>query len=129
MWLQAAHARLHGGRFATSAATLLNASLCSLQLGGTDTCDLDALRFASDHPEVFTVRVLVTEYALRLTRECPSRPCFMASVRVQVPARHRVEGAAAEGAAAVPYVYTAFNNSNRDTVVCHEDPNASAPCL
>ena len=95
----------------------------------------------------------VTEHVAQLTRECPSRPCFMASVRVQVPALHTAEraaaeavakgaagvaaeGAAAEGAAegsaakgAAPYVYTAFINSNRDTVVRHEDPTASAPCL
>ena len=82
------------------------------------------------------MRVNVTEHAPQLSRECPSRPCFMASVRVQVPALHTAEGAAAvEGAAgagvegAAPYVYTAFINSNRDTVVRHEDPKASAPCL
>ena len=94
----------------------------------------------------------VTEHAPQLTRECPSRPCFMASVRVQVPALHtadgagaegvtvRAEGAAAESASAegvaeaeakgaARYVYTAFINSNRDTVVHHEDPTAIAPCL
>ena len=37
------------------------------------------------------------------------------------------ERAAAQGAA--PYVYTAFVNSNRDTVVRHEDPTAIASCL
>ena len=133
---QAAYASLHGGRFATEVAPLLHATLCSLQLGKSDTCDLSALLFASDHPEVFTLRMNVTEHAAQLTRECPSRPCFMASVRVEVPASHAVEGAAAEGAAeesvaegAAPYVYTAFINSNRDTVVRHEDPKASAPCL
>jgi hypothetical protein len=80
--------------------------------------------------------VNVTEHAPQLTRPCPSRPCFMASVRVHVPALHTAEGAAAvEGAAgarvegAAPYVYTALINSNRDTVVRHEDPKASAPCL
>ena len=94
----------------------------------------------------------VTEHAAQLTRECPSRPCFMASVRVQVPALHTADGAGAEGATvraegavaegvavegvaeaeaegAAPYVYTAFVNSNRDTVVRHEDPTATAPCL
>ena len=117
-------------------APLLNATLCSLQLGRSDTCDLSALLFASDHPEVFTLRMNVTEHAAQLTRECPSRPCFTASVRVEVPASHTAEGTAAEGAAAesvaegaAPYVYTAFINSNRDTVVRHEDPKASAPCL
>ena len=99
--------------------------------------------------KVFTLRMNVTEHAPQLTRECPSRPCFMASVRVQVPALHTAEraaveavrkGAAAGGAAvegvaeaeaegAAPYVYTAFVNSNRDTVVRHEDPTATAPCL
>ena len=133
---QAAYASLHGGRFATEVAPLLDATLCSLQLGRSDTCDLSALLFASDHPEVFTLRMNVTEHAAQLTRECPSRPCFMASVRVEVPASHTAEGTAAEGAAAesvaegaAPYVYTAFINSNRDTVVRHEDPKASAPCL
>ena len=86
------------------------------------------------------MRVNVTEHAPRLSRACPSRPCFMVSVRVQVPALHTAEGAAnilaaVEGAAgaavegAAPYVYTAFINSNRDTVVRHEDSKASAPCL
>ena len=128
-------------------APLLNATLCSLQLGKSDTCDLSALLFAASLPEVFTLRINVTEHSPQLTRECPSRPCFMASVRVQVPTLHTAEaegvaaGVAAEGTAAesletegavegtAPYVYTAFINSNRDTVVRHEDPKASAPCL
>ena len=41
---QAAHAALHGGRFATAIATPLNDSLCNRAPKKSDTCDLDALR-------------------------------------------------------------------------------------
>ena len=119
---QAAHATLQGGRFATSVSTLLNASLCNLQLGTSDTCDLEALQFAAADPQTFTITMNITENVTRLTRACPTRPCFLASVRVAVPAADVERGAP-------PYVYTATINSNRDTVVHHEDPAAVAPCL
>lgn len=44
---------LHGGTYAADVKTLLNATLCNLDLATSDTCDLDALEYAVAHPEVF----------------------------------------------------------------------------
>ena len=44
---------LHGGAYAADVKTLLNATLCNLELATSDTCDLDALEYAVAHPEVF----------------------------------------------------------------------------
>ena len=41
------------GSYATEVHTLLNSTLCNLDLTTSDTCDLDALEYASDHPEIF----------------------------------------------------------------------------
>ena len=46
--------------------TLLNSTLCNLDLTTSDTCDLDALEYASDHPEIFKL--------VRL--KLPALPCF-----------------------------------------------------
>ena len=110
----------------------MNSTLCNLDLGTSDTCDIAALMYAVAHPEVFTLSVEVTENISSITRECPTRPCYMASVRVAVPLAEDDEGNEAEdgeGAAAGAYVYTARINSNRDTTVKHEDTTRVAPCL
>ena len=41
------------GSYATEVSTLLNTTLCNLDLGTSDTCDLDALDYATAHPDVF----------------------------------------------------------------------------
>ena len=125
---QAQYARYHNGSYATAVATLLNASLCNLDLTTSDTCDLDALEFAVAHPEVFQLGMSVTESISAITRACPTRPCYMASVRVTVPTTTTTITTTTT-AAAKPYVYTAFINSNRDTTVRHEMPSQVAPCL
>ena len=58
----------------------------------------------------------------KITRACPTQPCYMASVQVTVPT---TEPASEPGEA---YVYTVFINSNRDTTVDH-DTQTRAPCL
>ena len=60
----------------------------------------------------------------KITRACPTQPCYMASVQVTVPTTDA--GGEAEEAGA--YVYTVFINSNRDTTVDH-DTETRAPCL
>jgi hypothetical protein len=137
----------------------VNSTLCNLDLSTSDTCDLAALEYAVAHPAVFTLSLDVTENISSITRECPTRPCYMASVRVAVPmaessqkneaedveaavvgAREEEEKpmkpmgergvtAATAAVAAGAYVYTARINSNRDTTVKHEDPTRVAPCL
>ena len=49
----------------------------------------------------------------KITRACPTQPCYMASVQVTVPTTE----AAGEPEVAGAYVYTVFINSNRDTMV------------
>ena len=41
------------GSYATEVSALLNTTLCNLDLGTSDTCDLDALEYATAHPDVF----------------------------------------------------------------------------
>ena len=119
---QAGYAKHHNGSYTTSVKELLNATLCNLDLGTSDTCDLDALLYADSHPEVFKLGMAVTDNIAAITRACPTRPCYMASVQVTIPATETAIAAAA-------YAYTAFINSNRDTTVQHETPTMVAPCL
>jgi hypothetical protein len=112
------------GSFAAEVSTLLNASLCSLDLTTSDTCDLDALQFAVAHPGVFKLDLAVTKNIGAITRACPARPCYMATVEVTVPT-----DAGASDEDAVPYVYTASINNNRDTTVQHHTATLVAPCL
>ena len=65
---QAQYARLHNGSYATKIATLLNSTLCNLDLGTSDTCDLDALEFAVGHPAVFKLGLAVTDNITQITR-------------------------------------------------------------
>ena len=120
---QSQYAKFHGGAYTSEIATRLNSTLCNLDLGTSDTCDLDALEFAVAHPAVFKLGMVVHKNISKITRACPTQPCYMASVQVTVP----TEGAA--DVAAGPYRYTAFINSNRDTVVQHDTPALAAPCL
>ena len=83
---QTAYATYHNGSFANEISTLRNSTLCNLDLGTSDTCDLDAITFAMSHPVVFTLGMQVTENVPEITRACPTRPCYMASVQVAVPA-------------------------------------------
>ena len=62
----------------------------------------------------------------KITRACPTQPCYMASVQVTVPTTETAgEEAEAEAQA---YIYSVFINSNRDTTVTH-DTATKAPCL
>ena len=61
----------------------------------------------------------------KITRACPTQPCYMASVQVTVPTTE----AAGEPEVAGAYVYTVFINSNRDTTVDHGQVGTRAPCL
>ena len=124
---QVAYSAAHNNTFASSIGTLLNASYCNLDLGTSDTCDLDALQFAADHPGVFKMGVTVVQNTPKITRACPTRPCYMASVQVTVPAAHK--GAGTTAAQDPAYVYVVTVNSNRDTVVEHPHPQMEAPCL
>lgn len=66
------------------------------------------------------------------TRACPTRPCYMASVRVTVPVTPAAQEQGREGKKGKreeAYVYTASINSNRDTIVRHDTPTMVAPCL
>ena len=155
---------LRNGSYAADISTLLNSSLCNLNLHTSDTCDLNALQvndtdatrgvapdaapskalapaartdislrqYASAHPEVFKLSMdTKTNWTDgKITRACPTQPCYMASVQVTVPAGYGAAtsvGAQEEQAAA--YVYTCTINNNRDTVVQHATPAATAPCL
>ena len=126
---QAAYASAHNGTYAPAFTTLLNASYCNLNLHTSDTCDLDALQFAADHPEIVAVKISITENITKLTRACPNRPCFMASVQVTVPASHHEQnGSDGNATAAAAYTYVVQTNSNRDTTATH--PTSQwAPCL
>ena len=124
---QASYARAHNGSFATKVSSLLNATLCNLDLGTSDTCDLDALQYAASHPRVFALTLSVTANISAITRACPTRPCYMASVRVSVPPQP--DGEAGSDGGAAPYVYTATINNNRDTQCHHAQPTRTAPCL
>ena len=123
---QSQYAKFHGGAYTSEIATLLNSTLCNLDLGTSDTCDLDALEFAVAHPVVFKLGMVVHKNISKITRACPTQPCYMASVQVTVPAEGAADVAAEAGG---PYRYTAFINSNRDTVVQHDTPTLAAPCL
>ena len=105
---QAAYAAAHGGAFSDSVAPLINnATYCQLAPSKSDTCDLDALRLAAQLPNVFELRIAnLTQNATVLTRECPTRPCYTATVRVTVPG--------SDG-----YIYVTSVNSNRDIRVQH----------
>lgn len=122
---QAAHAQHHNGSYAVEIAPLLNATLCNLDLGTSDTCDLDALQYAAAHPEVFKLGMTVTENIAKITRACPTRPCYMASVQVTVPPS-AADDQQQDGAG---YIYTTYINSNRDTIVEHNTATTVAPCL
>ena len=128
---QAGYAKHHNGSYTANVKELLNATLCNLDLGTSDTCDLDALLYADSHPEVFKLGMTVTDNIPAITRACPTRPCYMASVQVTIPAEAAAAAAAAqeEAGRASPYAYTAFINSNRDTIVQHDTPAMVAPCL
>jgi len=120
---------LQNGSYAADIGTLLNSTLCNLNLHTSDTCDLNALQYASAHPEVFKLGMDMKKNWTdgKITRACPTQPCYMASVQVTVPAGYGAAHGAQEQAAA--YVYTCTINSNRDTVVQHATPAATAPCL
>ena len=120
---QAQYRSLHNGSFATMVSALLNTTICNRNLHTSDTCDLDALRFAAAHPAVFELGITVTQNISSITRACPTRPCYVATVRVTVPLSS--EGQDGEA----PYKYTASINNNRDTTVQHNSPTAVAPCL
>jgi len=136
---QACYATYHNGSYTANVKELLNETLCNLDLDTSDTCDLDALLYADSHPEVFKLGMTVTDNITTITRACPTRPCYMASVQVTIPAKATAAtaaagaAAAAQGAAvaaaAAAYSYTAFINSNRDTIVRHDTPTMVAPCL
>lgn len=74
------------------------------------------------HPSVFQLSLEVTDSIAEITRDCPTRPCFVASVQVTVPDP-------ADDVLASGYRYTATVNSNRDVQVSHADPKMTAPCL
>ncbi len=82
---QSQYAKFHGGAYTSEIATLLNSTLCNLDLGTSDTCDLDALEFAVAHPAVFKLGMVVHKNISKITRACPTQPCYMASVEVTVP--------------------------------------------
>jgi hypothetical protein len=85
--------------------------------------------------------IKVTTNIAKITRSCPTRPCYEASVQVTVPptpppttapdaaAAAAAAAAEAEQVVAGPYIYTTFINSNRDTVVQHDTASMVAPCL
>jgi hypothetical protein len=110
---QTAYARYHNGSFASEISTLRNSTLCNLDLGTSDTCDLDALTFAMFNPEVFKLGMQVTENVTQITRACPTRPCcYMASVQVTVPTSVADDDSEENNTAhdeASPYVYTVSN--------------------
>jgi len=129
---QTSFAKYHNGSYTANVTELLNATLCNLDLGTSDTCDLDALLYATGHPEVFKLGMTVTDNITAITRACPTRPCYMASGQVPTPGKATAKVAGQEGGgtgAAAPYAYTARINSNRDTVVQHDTPTMAAPCL
>ena len=66
----------------------------------------------------------VIENITKITRSCPTRPCYEATVQVTLPPTPTAPIEAEE-----PYVYTAYINNNRDTTVKHETPTQKAPCL
>ena len=59
-------------------------------LGTSDTCDLDALRYAVAHPEIFKLGMEVQKNISKITRACPTQGCYMATVQVTVPKRKRM---------------------------------------
>ena len=122
---------LRNGSYAADVSTLLNSTLCNLDLHTSDTCDLDALQYASAHPEVFKLGMdMKTNWTDRkITRACPTQPCYMASVQVTVPATYGAASVGAHEEQTAAYVYTCTINNNRDTVVHHATPAATAPCL
>jgi hypothetical protein len=107
--------RYISGAQAKTVASLLNSTLCNLDLGTSDTCDLDALNYAAATPRIFQMTVQVVEDIPAITRACPTRPCYMATVQVSVPSSSTV--------------YTVNINSNRDTIVKHDTASTVAPCL
>jgi hypothetical protein len=125
---QRQHALLHNGSFATSLSTLINASYCNLMLTTSDTCDILALEFAHAHPEIFAVRMVVTQNASTLTRRCTARPCYQASVELTVP-RAGPGGVGEVDAVVAPYALVVGINENRYTWATHPQPTARAPCL
>jgi hypothetical protein len=124
---QRQHALLQNGSFASDLRTLINASYCNLMLTTSDTCDILALEFAHAHPEVFAVRIVVTQNVSVLTRLCTARPCYQATVDLTVP-QAEDEGVEADGLAA-PYALVVGINENRYTWATHPHPTARAPCL
>jgi hypothetical protein len=133
---QLAYAGDHNGSFATSIKTLLNGTYCNLQEHTSDTCDIDALQFAVHHPTIFNIAILVTANISKITRACPTRPCYMASVTVMVPAATEHPPGRVGAGAGAGYTYVAHVNSNRDVVVDHPTVHgtsgeqfAAAPCL
>jgi len=112
---QAAYATQHNGSFASNVNTLVNAKYCNLDLGTTDTCDVLALTYATQHTEIFKISLDITENISKLTRACPNRPCYMATVSVTTPKPSN-------------YRYQVFINSNRDTTALHPT-HVQAPCL
>lgn len=64
------------------------------------------------------------------TSPSPAKLLFHRSAKAEEEAEKEVQVAEeAEQAASKAYVYTAFINSNRDTIVQHDTPTQWAPCL
>ena len=57
---QSTYAKYHNGSYASEISTLLNSTLCNLDLRTSDTCDLDALNFAVENPRIFKLGLEVT---------------------------------------------------------------------
>jgi hypothetical protein len=128
---QLQYAGHHNGSFAASVDTLLNDTYCNMQAQTSDTCDLDALQFAVDHAHIFKLAIAITGNTSQLSRACPTRPCYMASVTVTVP--DEAPKGPPPSSTLAGYTYITRMNSNRDTTVEHQSASpgndGTAPCL
>ena len=80
-------------------------------------CDPHALRHALSNASPFEIDIAVTANASVLSALCPTRPCYLASVRVAAPLPTGV------------YRYNTSINSNSRLVTSHSLPPGKRPCL
>ena len=111
---QEAYRAASSGRYTESAAALLSACAASA------ACDATDLRRAlGGDGGIFSVSLRVTPNASALSRECASRPCHVAVIRVHAPV----------GPRGWRYEYATTIDSNSWLRTDHSRPPGQRPCL